>query len=83
MKIVTVNSSKTYDIKIGPNLLTTVGKEVQGLGKVRTVCILSESTVYPLYGERVKKSLSQYGFTISEYILPAPFYNVLWIPRPA
>ena len=71
MKVVTVNASKTYPIKIGQNLLPSVGKEVQNLGKVQKVCILSESTVYPLYGEIVKKSLLSSGFSVTSFVFPA------------
>ena len=71
MKVVTVTASKTYDIKIGPNLLNTVGIEVQKLGKVQRVCIISDSTVFPLYGESVKNSLVSAGFSVTSFVFPA------------
>lgn len=64
MKIVTVNSSKTYDIKIGTGLLGSIGEEVKKLGKVQRVCIISESTVYPLYGQLIRRGLEAAGFSV-------------------
>ena len=64
MKIVTVNSSKTYDIKIGTGLLGSIGEELKKLGKVQRVCIISESTVYPLYGQLIRRSLEAAGFSV-------------------
>ena len=71
MKTVTVNASKTYDIKIGPGLLKTLGEEVQKLKKVQTVCIVSETNVWPLYGETVQASLQNAGFRTVSFVFPA------------
>ena len=71
MNTVTVNASKTYAILIGSGLLDTIGSEVQKLGKAKTVCIVSESNVYPLYGDRVKANLEEAGFSAVSYVFPA------------
>ena len=71
MKTVTVNASKTYDIKIGPNLLPSIGEEAKALGKASKVCIVSDSNVWPLYGETVKNSLSGAGFNVVPFVFPA------------
>ena len=71
MTTVTVNASKTYDIHIGSGLLDTIGSEVQKLGKVKNICIVSESNVYPLYGDRVKTALETSGFSVVSYVFPA------------
>ena len=71
MKTITVTASKTYDIHIGSGLLDTIGSEVQKLGKVNTVSIVSESNVYPLYGDRVKNNLEAAGFSTVSYVFPA------------
>jgi len=57
MKTVTVNASKSYDIKIGPGLLGSLGTEAAKLGKAKKIAIVSETNVYPLYGAAAEKSL--------------------------
>ena len=71
MTSVTVNASKTYEIKIGPNLLTTIGSEVTRLKNVQKICIVSESTVWPLYGKTVCDSLEAAGFYLCTFQFPA------------
>lgn len=71
MRIVSVNASKRYDIKIGTGLLKTIGSEVQSLGRVQTVCVVSETTVFPLYGQSIVSSLENAGFSVLTFIFPA------------
>ncbi len=71
MNLVTVNASRRYDIKIGGGLLATVGREISALGKVERVCIVSDSTVFPLYGNVVKKSVENEGISVCTYVFPA------------
>lgn len=71
MNIVTVNASRKYDIKIGPGLLKTIGTEASALGKASKVCIVSDSSVCPLYGSVIKDSLEHAGFQVESYIFPA------------
>lgn len=62
MKTVKVNVSKSYDVVISSNILDKIG----------TICkispckaaIISDDKVFPLYGERVKKSLEEAGFFV-------------------
>ena len=71
MRTVTVNASKNYDIKIGSGLLPTIGEEARKLGKAAKVCIVSETNVWPLYGETVQKSLENAGYSLVSYVFPA------------
>ncbi len=71
MNTVTVSASKTYRIHIGGGLLGTLGQEAQKLGSAKKVCIVSESTVFPLYGEIARKSLEGAGFEVVSYVFPA------------
>ena len=71
MKTVKIATSKTYDIKIGAGLLDTIGTEAMALGKAEKVCIVSDSTVFPLYGQRVRYSLEQSGFSVNTFVFPA------------
>ena len=71
MKTVTVTASKTYDIKIGSGLLSTIGQEAAALGKAKSVCIVSDDHVWPLYGDIVKISLENSGFEVFSFVFPA------------
>ena len=71
MKTVTVNASKQYNIHIGSGLLATLGESTKQLGKAEKVCIVSDSTVWNLYGEAVQKNLEAYDFLVSSYVFPA------------
>jgi 3-dehydroquinate synthase len=71
MKTVTVSASKTYDIKIGSGLLATLGEEAAALGKAKNICIISDSNVWPLYGEAAKTSLESAGFSVTSFVFPA------------
>ena len=56
MNTVTVRASKQYDILIGQGLLPTLGAEAKKLRKAQKVCVISETTVYPLYGAAAEES---------------------------
>ncbi len=71
MRTVTVSASKTYDIYIGAGLLPQVGSYIRQLGKSETICIVSDSHVFPLYGNTVADSLKNAGYTVVSYIFPA------------
>jgi len=71
MKTVTVDVSKTYNVIIGSGLLKTVGAEAGKLGKANKVCIVSDSNVWPLYGNTVVDSLESAGFTVYPFVFPA------------
>lgn len=71
MNTVTVQASKTYDIKIGPGLLGTLPQEVALLGDVQRVCIVSDSNVWPLYGKQIQKDLESSHFSVFSFVFPA------------
>ena len=71
MKTVTVNASKSYDIKIGSGLLATLGEEARKLGKAKKIAVVSETNVYPLHGASAEKSLKDAGFETVSFVFPA------------
>ena len=71
MTTVTISASKTYDVNIGAGLLNTLAAEVSALGKVEHVLIVSDSNVFPLYGEICATQLEAAGFGVSRFIFPA------------
>ena len=71
MNTVTVSASKTYDILIGPGILSGLGPRVRALGKAQKVCVVSETNVFPLWGETALSSLENAGFSVCSYVFPA------------
>lgn len=71
MTTVTVNASKKYHIHIGSGLLASIGEEISKLGKVHSVCIVSDSHVFPLYGNAAVSSIQNAGFRVITYVFPA------------
>lgn len=71
MNTVTVSASKTYDILIGPGILKELGIRVQSLGKAQKVCLVSETSVFPLWGETALSSLKDADFDVCSYVFPA------------
>ena len=71
MKTITVSASKHYEVKIGAGLLPSLGAETAAVCKVGTAAIISDSTVWPLYGKTAKESLENAGFRVVSYVFPA------------
>lgn len=71
MNTVTVSASKTYSIHIGSGILSSIGEEAKKLGKAQTVCIVSESRVFPHYGNTVSAILESSGFRVLSFVFPA------------
>ena len=66
MTTVTVNTAKPYDIHIGSGILNELSDEIRKLKTVRKICIVSDDTVYPLYGDRVKEILQKSDMEVIE-----------------
>ena len=71
MNTVHVKASREYDVLIGSGLLDTLGSHAAAMDKVRTVCIVSETNVWPLYGDRAKNSIVSAGLDAVVFIFPA------------
>lgn len=71
METLTVEASRTYEVKIGAGLLDRAGELSAPLVAGRDAVIVSDSNVWPLYGRRVADSLTRAGFRVGEFIFPA------------
>ena len=72
MNTVHVTASREYDVRIGSGLLDTLGTHAAAIGRVRKVCIVSETNVWPLYGSRATQSLTDAGLeAVPEFVFPA------------
>ena len=71
MNAVTVNTSKSYQVKIGDRLLSRLGEETGAVCPKGTAVIVSDSNVWPLYGKIAEESLKNSGFSVHSYVFPA------------
>ena len=71
MKTINVHASRDYDVIIGSNILHTLGSRIKQLTKASRICIVSDSNVFPLYGEAARSSLESAGMEVLQYIFPA------------
>lgn len=71
MNTVHVKASREYDVLIGSGLLAGLGQRARALTKAKKAAIVSESTVFPLYGEAAEKSLNDSGFEVISFVFPA------------
>lgn len=73
MKSVEVAASGKYEVLIGSGLLEKAGELIRGvLPKAEKIAVISESTVWPLYGEAVCRSLESAGYKVAvRCVLPA------------
>ncbi|MEO5341512.1 MAG: 3-dehydroquinate synthase [Magnetococcus sp. MYC-9] len=62
--------NRSYEIVIGAQLLPHLGERLHTLLPGRQVAIVSNTTVAPLYLERVETTLRQHGFTTLAILLP-------------
>lgn len=68
MKKITVHSSKEYEIRIGNGLLHSCGKSIKEISNAGKVCLVSDDTVFDLYGDIVKGSLESAGFEVIVFV---------------
>lgn len=70
MEMVKVSASREYIVNIGTGFLDTIGEKIREIKRVCRVVLVSDDTVFSLYGERVKKSLVDNGYSVCEFVFP-------------
>ena len=71
MRDIEVKASANYRVRIGENLLPKIAEEIAAIQTSCKVAIISDSTVWPLYGKIVEESLGENGFQVIHYAFPA------------
>ena len=71
MKTITVQASRSYNVLIGSGLLSQIGNHIKNITGSCKCAIISDSNVWPLYGQTVCASLAQCGYNTVEFIFPA------------
>lgn len=70
METVKVSASKEYNVHIGTGYLDSIGEKIAEIKRLCRVVLVSDDTVFALYGEKVKKSLTDTGFSVCEFVFP-------------
>ena len=76
MREVTVSASKKYVVHIGSGLLPQIGNFAAANAKHKKVAVISDSNVWPLYGNTVQNSLSDAGLEVCHYVFWERILNV-------
>ena len=71
MRTVNVTASRNYQVIIGAGLLQNIGINVSKVIKPCKAAIVSDSNVFPLYGQAAKTELQNAGFEVIHFIFPA------------
>lgn len=71
MKTLNVKSVRSYDIYIERGIISRCGEIIKPLARGGKAMIVSDTNVFPIYGEVVKKSLESAGFEVCTHIFPA------------
>lgn len=71
MNIIQVNTAASYEVKVGAGLLPLLGSEAAGITSPGTAIIVSDSNVFPLYGDIARNSLEKAGFSVFSFVFPA------------
>jgi len=61
---------RSYDICMGSDILDGLGDNLKIFGLSPKICLISNPTVFPLYGERVSDSVKKAGFDLLTVIIP-------------
>lgn len=64
MKTVRIHASRPYDVMIGHGLLSSLGDEIAKRHAPCRVALVSDETVFSIYGTAAVRSLAQAGFKI-------------------
>lgn len=71
MKTVNVTASKNYSVHIGSGLMCRLGAMTAQVVSPCKAAIVSDSNVFPLYGEAAIDSLQMAGFQVVSFVFPA------------
>lgn len=71
MKRIQVNTKPSYEVLIGPGVLSESGAYLKGLFPDSRLAVITDSTVAPLYLETARGSLTAAGYTVSTHVFPA------------
>ena len=73
MKTVAIQASRSYDVLIGSGLQSQLGTYAATLTKPGKAALISDSNVWPLYGQNAEQRLQEQGFSVCSFVF-IPYY---------
>lgn len=70
MKSIHVSASRAYDVLIERGLLSRLGELTKANAGGTACALVSDDTVFSLYGEQAKQSLEQAGYRVVPFVFP-------------
>lgn len=70
--------SRSYDIKIGYDVLESLGQHLKTLGFKGKLLVITDDNVFPLYGEQCLKGLKEAGYSAKIEVVPAGEGSKSW-----
>ena len=70
MKTIRVGTNPPYAVCVGSGLLQTVGDCIRSLGKAEKVFLVSDDTVFSLYGKTVLERIGKAGLQAAFHVFP-------------
>lgn len=71
MKTLHVATGKPYDILIERGIINSCGKYIRNVSKAKKAMVISDTNVFPIYGERVLNSLKEFEFEAFSFVFDA------------
>ena len=71
MKRIHVKASHEYDVIVGNNLIADIAMHLPNLKKRTTAAIISDSNVWPIYGQKLSMALSEAGLNVIHFTFTA------------
>lgn len=70
MRTIRIDASSGYDVLIGNGILDSLGEKLSEFKDVRKIMLVSDDTVFGLYGKRVCGIIEKAGFRVSMFVFP-------------
>ena len=71
MRSIHIKASREYDVLVERGLLDRAGELLREVSAPGMAAIVSDDTVYALYGERTVKALEKTGYRVHSFTFPA------------
>ena len=72
MKTIPIKASREYSVVVGSGLLQEIGTQILNVSSPSKIAIISDSNVWPLYGDAVVKSIqNSCGCSVVSFVIPA------------